>query len=397
MQILSKGPKTMSLLKKLLRENAAGGATSSNSIANVPSPLFKRKKKTMIRRITDEGSLVDGGIITTSKVRKKTFTFKDALRTLSEDITGATDVDTADVVSKLDAAKKKSNIEKDTKTFGLEDDKGNVVRVYVRSDQAEEFETALEQMLAGSDENDDKQNTSMEIAEVLFKLKDKFDIVDVNWGEIPQDKEEEEQKVEGGEGQEDGEAGAEGKDGKEGELPDGMEQDAANAEAGGAGGAGDESGAQSALDKVIDMMKADADAKKAEAKAREAEARAKEAEYAARAASSKVKQEEEVLDMETHEKEQKDIEKEAKQLARLAKYRHQKAGKASRMLHQHGGSQPHGEEEEEEQYVHGTGTPDENGGNRIPNDPDGHYSGTKSKVSIEDLRDMIYTNLKGNN
>lgn len=395
MLILSKGPKTMSLLKKLLRENAASGAIGANSIAAVPSPLFKRKKKTMIRRITDEGSLVDGGIITTSKVGKKTFTFKDALRTLSEDITGGTDVDTADVVSKLDAAQKKSKIEKDTRTFGLEDDKGNVVRVYVRSDQAEEFETALEQLLAGSDENDDKQNTSMEIAEVLFKLKDKFDIVDVNWGDVPQD-EEEEQEVEGGEGQEgqEGQDGDESKNGKEGELPDGMEQDAAGAEAGGS--AGDESGAQSALDKVIDMMKADADAKKAEAKAREAEARAKEAEYAARAASSKVKQEEEVLDMETHEKEQKDIEKEAKQLARLAKYRHQKAGKASRMLHQHGGSQPEGEEEEE-QYVHGTGTPDENGGNRIPNDPDGHYSGSKSKVSIEDLRDMIYTNLKGNN
>lgn len=430
----------MSLLKELIKEGGAGGgmgggaaagATSASCVAGARGSLFggggantsKRRKRStsmnvvgekpakpiqMIRRLTKEGSLFGGGVIRYERVKKQHFrALERAMSYIAEDITGSTDFDAADVVSKLDAAEKKAKLEKDTVTFGLENENGGLVRVYVRADQGDEFEQALSQLLASSDNNNDNENTSMEIAEVLFKLKDKFDIVDVNWGDIPED-EEQEQTV-------GGEAGAAGAApaGAAGGLPaapgggaapggaPGQENpiDQAAAEEGGEGEepekgegemtAGDEGEAKSALDSVIDMMKADAKAKQAEAEARAAEARAKEAEWTAKAAAAKVKQEEEVLDMETHEKEQKDIDKEAKRLAKLAKYRHDKANKYRDEL---GGSNeaPEGEESEEE----------EEGGNRFPYDPADVYGPTNTrpqqkKVSLKQLRDMIYAHLRG--
>ena len=92
---------------------------------------------------------------------------------------GGTDFDASDVVSRIDAASKKADQNEDTTAFGLEDEDGNMVKVYVRDEQAEDFEKELAALLAGEDENDDEENSSLEIAEVLFKLKDKYDIVDV--------------------------------------------------------------------------------------------------------------------------------------------------------------------------------------------------------------------------
>lgn len=429
----------MSLLRQLVKENGAGGgggaggcaggATSTGAIAGgmfaggASTP--KRRKRSnamnvaggksskpiaMIRRLTKEGSLYGGGVINVSRIKKHNFrALQRAMSYVAEDITGSTDFDAADVVSKLDSAEKKAKLEKDTVTFGLENENGGLVRVYVRSDQADEFEQALSQMLASSDNNNDNENSSMEIAEVLFKLKDKFDIVDVNWGDIPEDEEQQEQQVTGGAGAAPA-GGAQGAaptpGGAAGGLPPGAEGDnpidQAAADEGGEEGdgeedkgedemtAGDDEEAKGALDSVIDMMKADAKAKQAEAEARAAEARAKEAEWTAKAAAAKVKQEEEVLDMETHEKEQKTMDKEVKRLAKLAKYRHDKANKYRDEL---GGSNEAGSDDESEEE-------EEEGGNRFPNDSVHHYGPINTrpqqkKVSLKQLRDMIYAHLRG--
>lgn len=428
----------MSLLKELIKENGgggaggAGGAAGATSAGCVAGGMFaggsantsKRRKRAtsmnvvgeksakpipMIRRLTKEGSLYGGGIINITRVKKQHFrALERAMNYIAEDITGSTDFDAADVVSKLDAAEKKAKLEQDTVTFGLENDNGGLVRVYVRAEQADEFEQALAQMLANSDNNNDHENTSMEIAEVLFKLKDKFDIVDVNWGDIPED-EEQEQTV-GGEagGAEGGLPGAApgGQPGAESGLPgaapggenpiDQVAAEGGEGEGEGEGEegegemtAGDEGEAKSALQDVIDMMKADAKAKQAEAEARAAEARAKEAEWTAKAAAAKVKQEEEVLDMETHEKEQKEMDKEAKRLAKLAKYRHQKASKYQNEIGGHSDVEVDVNSEEEEL-----------GGNRFPYDPAHIYGPTNTrpeqkKVSMKQLRDMIYAHLRG--
>ena len=235
-----------------------------------------------------------------------------------------THFDGSDAVSKIDAAEKKSNANKDTVVFGMEDEDGGLVKVYVKSEQAEEFEQTLAAMLAGEDENEDYENTSMEIAEVLFKLKDRFEIVDVEWPNIVGDEEEEQEVADDNEstGLEDESItdGDELEDGDDDELEDGE------------GESEDDSAATSALQQVIDVMKADADAKKAESEAKTAEAKAKEAEYTSQSSASKVQQEEEVLDMEAYYKNKSDQEKEAKQLAKIAKYKHDKATDAETSL-----------------------------------------------------------------
>lgn len=379
-------------------ENAAVGSTGANAMASVPALMFNKKRK-MIRRsiptqesnnhfvnysrtLTKEGTFNKGGILNLTKIREKGQSqLQYAMSLISEDITGATDFDVADVLSKLEAAEKKAKVEKDTVTFGLENEDGGIVRVYVRKDQADDFEQALSQLLAGSDNNNDDENTSMEIAEVLFKLKDRYDIVDVDWGDIPED-EEQEQTVDDGNQQPPPENGGQEQPGEENPI------DQAAGEEGTELPSEDntQEKAKSALDSVIDLMKADAKAKQAEADARAAEARAKEAEWTAKAASAKVKQEEKILDMETHEKEIKQQDKEAKTLAKLAKYEHDKATKYSGELH----GAPDVDTSEEE----------ESGGTHVPFDPKLKYKGSPNnpeRVSLEQLRDLIFYHLKGVN
>jgi len=310
-----------------MKENAAAGATGAHSVAAVPTQLLKSVKR-------KQGSLFNGGVVNSEEEELKRTRMLRRLGIVKESLgvdLGRTDFDAADVVSRIDAAAKKADQNEDTTAFGLEDEDGNMVKVYVRNDQSEEFEKELSALLAGADEDDDQENSSPEIAEVLFKLKDKFDIVDVEWPGIEGD-EEEEQEAGGGEERQ----GAEGPDAAAGDMDagdmgaEGGDMDALEGEPGKPGAEGDEmmpdeDDAKSALNQVIDMMKADAEAKKAEADARAAEARAKEAEYSAQAAGARVRKEEQIFDMEAAEKQKSEQEKEAKQLAKLARFQHQNA------------------------------------------------------------------------
>jgi len=316
------------ILDSVIKEMAAAGSTGAGSIGGF------------------RGSLFGGGLIDVKRAKKQQTRVmkKIGYYPINEQVAGETDFDAADVFSKLDAAESRADINKDTVAFGLEDDEGGIVKVYVKTEDADEFESTLASMLAGvADEDDDDEISALEIAEVLFKLKDKFEIVDVEWGDVEGD-EEEEQEIEGEGGGEPGPAGEaavgdmEGAEGAEGGLEGGDELGLGGAEGGedldlsaDIEGAGEED-AKSALDAVISMMKADAEARQAEAEARKAEARATEARYAAAAAESKIKQEEEVIDMEAHNDAKKQQDSEAKKLADLAKYRHEVAGKAEDQL-----------------------------------------------------------------
>ena len=256
--------------------------------------------------------------------------------------------DPADVVSKLRAAQEKANKEDNTAGFALEDGDGQIIKVYVAADEAEEFERALGAALSGEDEDDDEENTSLEIAEVLFNLKDRFSIVDVVWPPIDGDPEEQETTGDGdldddtdidagGEGAE-GDEGGEDLEGDEGSLDDAEGDMEADLQADGEGegedleGGDEDEGVKSALDAVIDLLRAQADATKAEANAKEAEANAEEAKSNASVAELKMKQEEEVLDMEASGDKVKKAEQEAKKLKDLAKWRHQTAQTADDAL-----------------------------------------------------------------
>ncbi len=305
----------MSLLYNLVQEMASAGSTGAGGIAAVP------------------GSLFGGGVIDAEKTKQRRKKMIRRVMNMKESLgvdLGRTDFDASDVVSRIDAAAKKANQNDDTTAFGLEDEDGNMVKVYVRNDQAEQFEKELSALLAGELDNDEEDNSALEIAEVLFKLKDKFDIVDVEWPGIEGDTEEEQEIDNPGDtnditassaGQQNFDNGV---DAQPGEAND-MEDIDSSGEPDGETMAPDEGAAETALQQVIDMLKADAEAKKEEALARAAEARAKEAEYTAQASAGKIRKEEQVLDMETAEKTKKEEEEETKKMAKLARYQYQTA------------------------------------------------------------------------
>ena len=294
----------MSLLSELLKESATAGSTSSGGIANSRGTLFGNdtsNNTTMLRRM---------GFVEVDELPNKKN--KKLFKSLREDSTPNTTVvkpyDYQDTLSKLDQAVKSAGEKKENiAVFGLEDDEGKVIKVYIDKDDANRFEETLAVMLADNDtifNDEDEPKTEQEIAEILYKLKDSFNIRDVEWGTIHGDEEEEEADV-----QSDEDAEGEGED-AEGEDAEGDSEPAE-----------DETAATSALQSVIDMMKADSAARQADAEARKAEADAIIAKNASAAAQAKVAQEEDLLDMKAHEKAQRDAKREAETLAKLAKYK----------------------------------------------------------------------------
>lgn len=327
----------MKLLKELLKETASAGATGGGAVASVAGSLFGARRPA--RRIVHSGK--GKSKIPVIKFHGKPGPLSVKESSLTEFAQAGSQhpsVSPADVISKLTAAEKEQEVGEKSVPFGLEDSEGNIVKVYIKPDQADDFENRLSMILNDPDEEH-------EIAEILFKIKDDFEIVHVDWGNaIPEDEEEQEKKpagpapAQGVPPAEDaagldagGLPGAEGGDPSAAGLP-GAEGDPA-ATGGGEEmmpapdmGGGEEK-LQSTLDKVIDMLMADAEARKAEAQARAKEASAKEAEAATRIANTKVAAEQEVLDMEAWSKRKKDAEKETRKLAQLAKYRHEMSSK----------------------------------------------------------------------
>ena len=364
----------MSLLKKIVQakrqqdliETAAAGAVSATAVAGFRGRFFgdndKKKKKKMLRRKLPGRYHYIGENVEDEKF------------------------DSADVISKLKKAERRSSYEDDTKGFALEDDDGNIIKVYVAAEQAEDFEHALAAALQSTGEHGEEadvegQSTPLEIAEVLFNLKDRFTIVDVDWPTVEEDEEQEvaapeEGQAAGGEGKAEGEGDSEGdldldlsgEGGDEGDMEAALQTDDEGNIVG-----GEPSGdMQGMLQSVIDLLKSQADAQKAEAQAKEAEANATEAQYNAQAANAKVQQEEQVLDMEAYYDKQNKEDKEAKQLAKLAKWKHETAQKAENKLKGDAGkfTMPEKSEENEEVDIwHRTLPGDTIPGNKFTYDP----------------------------
>lgn len=306
----------MDLLKRLnkhtpapLVEDAAGGATGAGAVASASMPLFASIVKRM--QPTSMPVVTLSPLAKKTKKKKKGLGLAEAVDALRENDMASPDMqdantahksfDDTQVLAKLKGLEKKNEADKmDVTTFGLTDDAGGIVRVSVKQEQANDFERALQSLMA---HEDDDSGAPMEIAEILFKLKDHFDIVDVDWPEVQED-EEQLQGLEQGEG----------------ELPPDEELPAEDLAPPADAGAGD---VQSLLQQVIDMMRADAEARKAEALAREAEAKNRQAATVLDQTMARVRQEEEYLDMEAHERAKKEEQKEVKRLARLAKWKHE--------------------------------------------------------------------------
>jgi hypothetical protein len=188
------------------------------------------------------------------------------------------------------------------------------------------------------------------MAELLFNLKDKFDIIDVEFPKIPGDviynADKATYKTDTGDGMGDmeqspvgddefdpsapldlsdlppDEDGAEGMDaeGGEGDLGDEFTDDASvedfpddMADTG--------SSESSILAKVIDMLKAQAESEVEKAKASAEQARAEQARYTAQATQFAIKDQEEQLRYELEMDEQKKKEKDARRMADMAKHK----------------------------------------------------------------------------
>lgn len=283
--------------------------------------------------------------------------------------------DLQDVLSRLRGIEGKSVEPRDNVTYGVEDDEGNIMKVTVRKDQAAEFEAVLAHELADIEAFSvtGQQGKDVSMAELLYNLKDKFDIIDVEFPNIPtdviynadkatvqpssqmpaNDQVTDDQTNLGGDldapGMNDDDLGPVASGRKKldlndisGEGIDDLEGDAMNGE----GELGDELALEpegdaegvegfeeppadegSILDRVLDMLKAQAEAETAKANAEAEKYRADQAEYSARAAQATVAQQEELARMEADMEKQKAQEKQAKKLADIAKYRVQQTSR----------------------------------------------------------------------
>lgn len=338
--------------KKTIKETAAAGSTGGGAIGVVATRMGDMQRRQ---------SLKDFLIKFSNNIKNKMVMKPVQLSPIREFY------DLSDVVSRLKGIEGADEKKADVVVYGVEDDEGNIMKISVKKDQAKDFEYRLARDMA--DAKDTKMSgakSNVSLAELLYDLKDEFNIVDVEFPTIPKDViynadkatygpdsteiqgndevgddvgmdnmemdadmeggmdmeggdlEGGDMDMEGGEDLEmsDEEMDMEGEDGEELEMDDESVEDFAEEP--------EAATPESLLQSVMDMLKADAEAKKAQADAEAEKARAQQAEYAYKSSQATVAQQEEYAQMELDMEQQKQKEKEAKKLADLAKHRVQK-------------------------------------------------------------------------
>lgn len=245
------------------------------------------------------------------------------------DLDQTTPTDVESMKSALRNVQRKEQIQDTTTAFAFEDDEGHLVKVYVPKEKAEDFKEALGAML------DEAEREDLEIAEVIYKLHQQFDIVNVEWceGAIPEDEEvadpnapvqnnnDAEQK---GMPQSDPEAPV---DAAAQGTPDevsadvGAEDPAMSADMS-MDDVNDEVGKVELLDKVLSLLQSKTDAERAKAEAEKAKADVEASKVAAQAAAHYASSQEEIMDMENYNKRQQEDKREATLQSKLIRYRH---------------------------------------------------------------------------
>lgn len=325
-----------------IEETASAGAVSAGAIAiNMSGDSGGSNMQTLKKFMDDFNSRVK------NKFSPKTLSKRDFVLTINEEF------DMQSVFSRLSSMEKSGSKKKtEGTTFGIEDDDGNIMRVTVRADQAQDFETEVAKYIADIKMNLDglpspKEGQELSMAELLFTLKDRFDIIDVDFPKIPKDVIYNADKASVGAptpppmemGDDETPLDGENLDDlsepldltdfedEEGEMPSGDEM-------GDEMDLGDDESVEdfpeeiegegsegSILAKVIDMLKAQAESDIEKAKADAEKARAEQARYTAQATQATVRDQEELLRYEAEMEEQKRREKEAQKMADMAKHR----------------------------------------------------------------------------
>lgn len=284
----------MKLIRELLKENAADtGVTTTSSVATIRAPIMTSKRKT--------------------KMQKRNIK-------LFSEVLYESEFASKDVIAKLSNSQTSFNKDKNTTIIGLQDNDGNIIKIFIDASQVADFENTMNKMLS------DYENKK-EIAELVYDLKDLFNIYHIEWPDdafyedeedtVDPDTIDDKEKDKNTTDTNDLSNELGDFDTDSSEAPDtanSSELESPN---------NDDANIKSLLDKVIQMFKIDAEARQADANARAKEAEAREAEWAARAAEAKIKSTEEIMKMEDHFRKQKAIKKEAEQIARMAQYKHE--------------------------------------------------------------------------
>jgi len=160
------------IVYKSVMESVIGtGAISTSSLAIAPGVEVAPKKKKRPVRHRINRRVVAESVLAAFDTRTA-FIYK--IDQLFED-------DGALINSKIDHAVSQSEVNSkngqyQTSVFGLQDGAGNIIRVTVKREEANEFESALNSLLSKTDQ-------PKEVAEILYMLKDEFEILDVDWAQ----------------------------------------------------------------------------------------------------------------------------------------------------------------------------------------------------------------------
>lgn len=249
------------------------------------------------------------------------------------DLDQSTPTDVETMKGKLADIQRKQEVDGSTTAFAFEDDEGHLVKVYVNKEQAENFKKELSELL------DDAEHEDLEISEVIYRLHQKYDIVNVEWceGAIPEDEEVVDPNApiennvdaqnkglpdsdEVGDVTADGQADPDAvsaEPGAEGEA-DPMAADATTAPV----DVNAEVSKMAMLDKVLGLLQARTDADRAKAEAEKAKSDVEASRVAAQAAAQYASSQEELMDMDNYNKRSQEDKREATLQSKLIRYRH---------------------------------------------------------------------------
>lgn len=347
------------MTKRSLTESAASGSVSSSSIAAVPTRMGTKDRQ--------------DGLIAFMKKFKSNLSNGVNLKYIDTDrefkITINEDVSLDQIYSKLSGIEQSSRKYDGSVTYGVEDDHGNIMKVSVRADQAQDFEVALSRQLADLEQfkmtGRGGHGREVSMAEILYNLKLNFDIVDVDFPKIPHEKVYQVAEVITGDSPafneapedspEDADMGGDSMDmdsirdkfgsNEDPDIESPMENDELDdvdsSEDGGDGGDDDslglgdlpigeplDSGEESEislLKNIIDMLSSEAEARTAQYNAEAEKSKEAQAKYSMMAAQRDAEDQLELMQMEDEKRIQREREAEAKKMADLAKYRLQKS------------------------------------------------------------------------
>lgn len=245
------------------------------------------------------------------------------------DLDKTTPTDVEAVKGALRGVQRRQEIEDTTSAFAFEDDDGHLVKVYVPKDKADDFKEALGALL------DEAEREELEIAEVIYKLHQNFDIVNVEWceGAIPED----EEQVADPNAPVQNNTDAEGRGFPAGDPeaevnadsqtnPDDVSAEAGEEMPDMAADMGTDVNAEvgkvELLDKMLSLLQSKTDAERAKADAEKAKADVEASKVAAQAAAHYASSQEEIMDMDNFNKRQQEDKREATLQSKLIRYRH---------------------------------------------------------------------------